>query len=113
MPLEAPLEAQRTNPTNADIMNRLDNMMSQMAMKDDMKILKSEITKETKIMISEAIDPVKSEIVDVKHTIESVQMRLHAVEHRKDETMTNQIKDIENAISELSLAPSQEKMTNP
>ena len=55
-----------SQPTNGDIMARLDKMMSNMVIKQDLNELRNDITKETKVTISEAVDPIKSEMADVK-----------------------------------------------
>ena len=65
-------DRKKGEPTNGDIMARLDSMMQRMVMKEDMTALKTDITPETEIMISEAIDPVKNEIADVKLELEGV-----------------------------------------
>ena len=63
-------------PTNADIMDRLGTMMSNMVMKNDLEGLKQDMMTETKIQISEAVDPLKSEIADIRSDITGFEARL-------------------------------------
>ena len=57
-------------PSNADIMARLDMMMKSMVVKSDLDVLRSDIRKETKVTVSEAVDPLKSELADLKNDVE-------------------------------------------
>ena len=71
-----------SEPTNADIMSRLEIMMQNMVMKEDMANLKKDVTQQAKIMIAEAVDPLKEGISDVKQNVAGIDRRLSVVEHR-------------------------------
>ena len=73
--------------SNDDIMNKLSSMMTTMelhATKSDIADLRREIAHETKISISEAVDPIKDDLKDVK-------TRLAACENRPASVATGSI----------------------
>jgi hypothetical protein len=89
-------------------MARLGSMMQSMATKDDLSSLQSDITKETKITISEAVDPIKDEIACVKEDMAGMQTRLQKLEtaaptadRQDDSALQEKFKSIENEISGL------------
>ena len=95
-------------PSNADIMARLGSMMQNMATKEDLSSLKSDITKETKITVSEAVDPIKDEIAGVKEDMAGMHTRLQKLEtaapmtdRQDDSALHEKFKSIENEISYL------------
>ena len=75
-------------PSNGDIMARLDTMMQNMAMKHDPTQLKTDITKETKVTVSQVVDPIKNELADVRQDVKALQ----ATTMRKDDAQS-MIKD--------------------
>jgi hypothetical protein len=62
-----------SSSTPNPVMAKLEEMMKIMATKDDVKTLKKEILAETKVFISEAVDPLKSEIFEFKQRLAIVE----------------------------------------
>ena len=69
-----------TTPTNADIMARLGTMMGSMVVKDNLIALKRDVMQETKVAISESVDPVKNEIADIRKDVAKMGLRVADVE---------------------------------
>ena len=84
LPEGAASSGRSSDPTNADIMARLDTMMGTMTVKEDLQELRKEMTDQTRTMISEAVDPLKNEMADVKHQCEVNGARLASIEKRVD-----------------------------
>lgn len=93
--------------SNADIMAKLNDMMSCMVVKNDMDKMEQRLIMKIKENISEAIDPVKDELNDVKEDIqqidcnmENICTRINVLEKRPENTdmatLSQKIKDIEN-----------------
>ena len=63
------------DPTNADIMARLGTMISRMVVKEDMAVFQKEITLETKLMIAEAVDPLKTTFHGLQDRVSELEKR--------------------------------------
>ena len=88
-------------PTNTDIMEKLNTVMMSMALKTDvdavkndmggrLQILKDEvqsIAQQTKMQISEAVDPVKNELADVRTDINQSTLRITKLEEFMNSTI--------------------------
>ena len=95
-------EAQAVTQTTDQKLDKIMDMMKNVAVKNDLFEMKQSLLKEveinTKVAIAEAVDPVKSEIHDLKSRVGAVEQGVNvALEHR--------IKDIEATISELKISP--------
>ena len=64
-------ETHRREPTNADIMSRLDTIVTKMIINDDPNELKIDITEDTQLRIAEVVDPLKAEVHDLKMKMET------------------------------------------
>jgi chromosome segregation ATPase len=89
-------------------------MMKNVVVKSDLEGLKDEMLKEadrkTKVAISEAIDPLKNEMSDVKADVANIKSQIsHAEKKNSDENnmLANKIKGIEAAIAHLKISPAQ------
>ena len=111
----AELKKLRTSQDTAnpvlDAINALSDKMDKMAMKSDLEEMRTHLTAETKIIVAEAVDPLKSEMHDVRHRvdglseeIETVKSRLQAVEAapvRHEQEQSEEIKALRKAMTNL------------
>ena len=81
--------------------------MDYLASKTDVEQMKTAVLVQTKVMISEAVDPIKSEFHTLKDRIDLLEQRLAIGEARVDETLAQKVQGIGKAIAELKLAPRQ------
>ena len=88
-------------PTNTDIMNRLDVMMNNMVMKDDLRTMRQEMVQDTKVMISEAVDPVKEEICTMKAKVGKMDQRLSSAEQRQEKATADPRNDVQEKVAKL------------
>ena len=93
-------------------LDKLMEMMQRVAVKDDLTKMMKEVECKTKVAISEAVDPMKNEIADIKQNMTSMETRLAEFEKNPpiggDEAakkMTKKIDDIEKRLHGLKIAP--------
>ena len=65
-----------------EAIRQLSSKMDGLASKADVEGVKSAMLAQTKTLISEAVDPLKSEIADIKQDVGSMEVRLAKVEER-------------------------------
>ena len=109
-------DGQRTSEsqTSDQKLDKIMEMMKNVVVKSDLEGLKDEMLKEadrkTKVAISEAIDPLKNEMSDVKADVANIKSQIsHAEKKNSDENnmLANKIKGIEAAIAHLKISPAQ------
>ena len=112
---EGESEHGKVEPSNADIMERLGKMMTNMVVKEDLTALKSDITQETKTTISEAVEPLKNEIADIKKDVGGIDVRLTNLEAGSpgsastvDRSVLGKIAALETQLNDLRRASQQE-----
>ena len=97
------------DPSNADLMNKLNDMMSAMALKSDksdvhqvktemskeLQTTKTEMLKQTKLLIAEAVDPLKNEIGNIN------EMQINI--DRIDENVTNLSEEMQTRMDDSEI----------
>ena len=95
-------------------------MMKNVAVKEDLvemeKSLMKEVDANTKVCISEAVGPVKSELHELKTRVGALEIQQQQQQQQQqqgvDETLVQMVKAIENTIAELNIVPAQGSKNN-
>lgn len=82
-------KSMRNEPSNADIMERLGDMMQNMATKSDLEALRVKAAEETKLLVSVAVDPIKDELTDLKTSLEAKEVRIKKLEEAESQSSTS------------------------
>ena len=97
-------EAKVEPQTSEQKLDKIMEMMGKVVVKEDLNIMKEsllkEVTAKTKVAISEAVDPVKSELRELRSRVGVLEAA-----PTSDGPFAQRIVDIEKAIAELKIAP--------